>query len=296
MDRHVRAIVSHRLPTAEELEAGCDEWLECCEAYIHRDNCMTTKPQSTTEGLEPCPFCGAAPNLKQVPSKTQSANYWWIGCEIKGTPQKDLIGCGIGHSAWSKDEVIAKWNTRLSPASTAPVVDEGPQKMFPPPAEDKLHIAICNAVQSDQFTASDILRQALLDYQPTQLTRSELIRVQQRSGSDEVPAIMVSPAAATAAPELADDLLRDAGAIIIVNEGGAGARVEIRFAELRDAQRLHKTLIQSRATAAPVEQSDSLLAKITQIADIGSAEEFGDAIERLRAIRKLIATANEEAR
>lgn len=61
---------------------------------------------------------------------------------------------------------------------------------------------------------------------------------------------------AGAAPQVVSDVLRDAGAIIIVNEGDAGARVEIRFAELRDAQRLHKTLIQARATAAPVEQSD----------------------------------------
>jgi hypothetical protein len=42
-------------------------------------------------------------------------------------------------------------------------------------------------------------------------------------------------------------LLRDAGAIIVVNEGGAGARVEIRFSDLRDAQQLHKTLVETRA-------------------------------------------------
>lgn len=42
------------------------------------------------------------------------------------------------------------------------------------------------------------------------------------------------------------DALRDAGAILVANEGGAGARVEIRFCNLRDAQRLHKTLSQSR--------------------------------------------------
>lgn len=51
------------------------------------------------------------------------------------------------------------------------------------------------------------------------------------------------------------DLLRDAGAILVVNEGETGARVEIRFAELEDAQRLHKTLVQSRA-ATPAGPQD----------------------------------------
>lgn len=64
------------------------------------------------EALKACPFCAGEATLKQVPSRTQSGNYWWIGCEIRGTPQRDLTGCGIGHSAWSKSEVIAKWNTR----------------------------------------------------------------------------------------------------------------------------------------------------------------------------------------
>lgn len=39
MDKGVRAIVSHRLPNAEELNAGCGDWLECCQAYIHADEC-----------------------------------------------------------------------------------------------------------------------------------------------------------------------------------------------------------------------------------------------------------------
>jgi hypothetical protein len=43
-----------------------------------------------------------------------------------------------------------------------------------------------------------------------------------------------------------DDLLDGAGAITITNEGGAGARIEIRFSELGAAWRLHNTLIQMR--------------------------------------------------
>jgi hypothetical protein len=45
------------------------------------------------------------------------------------------------------------------------------------------------------------------------------------------------------------ELLRDAGAVVCVNDPDAGAKVEIRFAELEDAQRLHKTLVQAPATA-----------------------------------------------
>lgn len=42
MDRGVRAIVSHRLPNAEELNTGCSDWLECCQAYIHADDCLVS--------------------------------------------------------------------------------------------------------------------------------------------------------------------------------------------------------------------------------------------------------------
>lgn len=52
MDRGVRAIVGHRLPNAEELNAGCGDWLECCQAYIHAEGCTataTTKLESMVE-------------------------------------------------------------------------------------------------------------------------------------------------------------------------------------------------------------------------------------------------------
>ena len=50
------------------------------------------------------------------------------------------------------------------------------------------------------------------------------------------------------------DLLRDAGAVVCVSDPKWGARVEIRFSELEDAQRLHKTIVDARATA-PTETS-----------------------------------------
>lgn len=54
----------------------------------------------------------------------------------------------------------------------------------------------------------------------------------------------------TSAAQKDTDFLKDAGAIIVVSEGNAGARVEIRFAELEDAQRLHNYLVR---TASKVE-------------------------------------------
>lgn len=48
--------------------------------------------------------------------------------------------------------------------------------------------------------------------------------------------------------DMIGDLLNSAGAITVTSEGGAGsARVEIRFSQLRDAQRLHQTLVAYRA-------------------------------------------------
>lgn len=95
MDRHVRAIVSHRLPNAEELKAGCGDWLECCQAYIHKDECLTTQP------LEPCPKC--------LDSKALTK---WKDAEVS---------CGrCGFNA-----PFDVWQSRacISPASAALVVD-----------------------------------------------------------------------------------------------------------------------------------------------------------------------------
>jgi hypothetical protein len=45
------------------------------------------------------------------------------------------------------------------------------------------------------------------------------------------------------------NLFRDAGAVVCVNEPGELARVEIRFSQLKDAQRLHGAIVEARATA-----------------------------------------------
>lgn len=53
MDRGVRAIVSHRLPNAKELEAGCGDWLECCQAYIHAEGCVSDSAKRAAEEIVP---------------------------------------------------------------------------------------------------------------------------------------------------------------------------------------------------------------------------------------------------
>lgn len=69
-------------------------------------------------------------------------------------------------------------------------------------SEDDLHLAICQAVhlmnQGDLHAGHDLLRQTLVDYADKKalLSRSEIVRQQQRSGSQNVSAVMVSPTAA----------------------------------------------------------------------------------------------------
>lgn len=166
-----------------------------------------TKPQSTEERPVHCAACGRqmyyAGQVQYEPEMVITVDFRNGDYSHRNDGGKVFYV----HKRCFEGFQIRFSGSTVSPASAAPVVDELAQKTFAPPAEDKLHIAICNAVQSDQFTASDILRQALLDYQPTRLTRTELIRVQQRGGSGEVSAIMVSPSA-TAGPVEQSDTLR----------------------------------------------------------------------------------------
>lgn len=107
---------------------------------------------------------------------------------------------------------------------------------------------------------------------------------------------------ADSAAPVVGDLLRDAGAILIVNEGVAGARIEIRFSALEDAQRLHKTLAQARA-AAPLaageadELADEVQRRMDQVVEaavewhqsdddwIETSERLGAAINSLLELR-----------
>lgn len=63
---------------------------------------------------------------------------------------------------------------------------------------DALHFAICQAVtlmaQGDNHVALDALRQCLVDFADKKkpLSRTEIIRKQQQSGTDKVTTVMVS--------------------------------------------------------------------------------------------------------
>lgn len=99
---------------------------------------MTTKPQSTTEALEPCPFCGAKPRLITIPGFEPRC---YVMCSL---------GCGAcgpefnGRDA--ADRATASWNTRLSPATAAPVVDENTDSISLAAQEIVDHFAFAAAV------------------------------------------------------------------------------------------------------------------------------------------------------
>lgn len=93
---------------------------------------MTT----TKEALEPCPFGPPPEHLPPVVKEVRGAEgtYWWVGCEIHLSPSKPPQGCGVGHSALTKEEAIRKWNSRSAPI-VAPVVDWQPAETAPKETE-----------------------------------------------------------------------------------------------------------------------------------------------------------------
>lgn len=191
-------------PTLEELAIQAATFLE--SAKLLQFNELTRAQQIAFALRSRIPAPSVAPGVGysalhwQSKAAAEETMCGRLAKDVRCTVLSDFATCetckaaAFGYQMGRADERVA------APASpVAPVEQSENARMFAPPAEDKLHIAICNAVQSDQFTASDILRQALIDYLPTKLTRTELIRVQQRSGSGEVSAIMVSPAPASPA-------------------------------------------------------------------------------------------------
>lgn len=151
----------------------------------------------TKETLEPCPL----------------SHHVSAGLRVNKTdPRIHCLDRGLSIAATDWTTLYERWNTRLSPASAAPVVDE------------------------------------------LKLTIEEVIR-QFRASQTHKPTYCC--------PE--DESVYD-----------------------RILTRMLVEKLAAAATAAPVDQSDSLLAQIAAITDLGSAEEFGDALERLRSIRKLI--------
>lgn len=77
----------------------------------------TTKPQPTTEALEPCPFNGE--KVRMVRQYAPANLYIQCACGISMDLEVITVN---GEPEWAKAEqrLRARWNTRLSPASTAP--------------------------------------------------------------------------------------------------------------------------------------------------------------------------------
>lgn len=56
----------------------------------------------------PCPFCGGAVNVREVPNPfSKKGRGYFIGCGKKGCPV-----CAFTKTRKSKREVIEEWNTR----------------------------------------------------------------------------------------------------------------------------------------------------------------------------------------
>lgn len=112
MDRGVRAIVSHRLPNAEELNAGCSDWLECCQAYIHKSGCAAMPTETTLPAekvaLEPCPFCGGKAAWGEGEQKTRYGNEqaYCTNCYAMTAPEG------------TKAKAARSWNTRTTAQPT----------------------------------------------------------------------------------------------------------------------------------------------------------------------------------
>lgn len=86
---------------------------------MHKEKEMTTtKPPTTEEALEPCPFCGAVPVVEQSldPRRLQVKHGEY--CVMA------LNEFGRGRTHYIEYRFRKAWNRRISPASAAPVVDE----------------------------------------------------------------------------------------------------------------------------------------------------------------------------
>lgn len=117
---------------------------------------------------------------------------------------------------------------------------------------DDLHLAICQAVhlmnQGDLHAGHDLLRQTLVDLadKKTPLSRSEIVRRQQRTGSGEVMAVMVSPITPPAPDEAVAESIAEPW--ICVEEKPCEETVAVHWEELLTA--FAAALAQARKEAA----------------------------------------------
>lgn len=150
---------------------------------VDQETVITTSPEAQPHGVEllPCPLAHEVVNGLNI-SSSSGMRKWHLIC----------FDCGLvfeGRLDETARELFARWNARADlPRATA---DND---------TDTLHLAICQAVhvmnQGDLHAGHDLLRQTLVDYadKKAPLSRSEIVRQQQRGGEREVTAMMVSPA------------------------------------------------------------------------------------------------------
>jgi len=72
-----------------------------------------TQPAEAVK-LIPCPFGPPPEHLPPIVKEVKGTQdtYWWVGCEIHLSPSAPPVGCGVGHSALTREEAIAKWQSR----------------------------------------------------------------------------------------------------------------------------------------------------------------------------------------
>jgi hypothetical protein len=83
--------------------------------------------------LKPCPFGPPPEHLPPVVKEVNATQgtYWWVGCEIHLSPSAPPTGCGVGHSALTREEAIAKWQSRADlPRATVEAVSATENHVF----------------------------------------------------------------------------------------------------------------------------------------------------------------------
>lgn len=143
--------------------------------------------------------------------------------DVAGVPEEvwlkffdgNVRGVSVYVPEWYDDSPLNYRLRRIKDNGTRYV--RATQPATAPGDADDLHLAICQAValmnQGDLHGGHDLLRQTLVDFadKKAPLSRSEIVRQQQRSGAGEVTAVMVS----SITPDVTERARRAARALLM---------------------------------------------------------------------------------